>query len=155
MIYNMQCFIKLKLHDAVQLKQECIPVGCVPSAAVAVSPGGGGACPDQARPGPGTLPGPGTPWTRHPLPGTTSPGADPPAAGIPPTRHPLWEQTPPVARHAGIPPAMHAGIARPPRGQTHTCKNITFATWLWTVKIRLIKSVLTVSKTFSRSVPFT
>ena len=38
----------------------------------------------------------------------------------------------PAARHAGIPPARHAGIP-PPCGQTHTCKNITFATSLRTV----------------------
>ena len=30
----------------------------------------------------------------------------------------------PAARHAGIPPAMHAWIAHPPCGQTHTCKHI-------------------------------
>ena len=37
-----------------------------------------------------------------------------------------WNSTPwrLAARHAGIPPAMHAGIA-PSRGQTHTCKHIT------------------------------
>ena len=38
----------------------------------------------------------------------------------------------PTARHAGIPPAMYAGIALPPPhcGQTDTCKNITFTTLL-------------------------
>ena len=46
-------------------KQECIPVGCVPPAAVAV-PGGSP---------PGTPPGAGTPRSRHP------PGADPPGPG--------------------------------------------------------------------------
>ena len=45
--------------------------------------------------------------------------------GIPPAMHagiaPPWR---PAARHAGIPPAMHAGIA-PPCGQTHICKHFT------------------------------
>ena len=145
MIYNMQCFIKLKLHDAVQLKQECIPVGCVPSAAVAVSPGGSAQTkhPPQTR----HLP----PTRHHPL------GADPHWSG-----HPL-DQVP----HLGTDPrhckacwdttcnTCWDSTPRPPCGQTHTCKNITFATSLRTVKIRLIMSVLTVSKTFSRSVPFT
>ena len=38
----------------------------------------------------------------------------------------------PAARHAGIPPAMDVGIAPPPPpcGQTHTCKNITFANYV-------------------------
>ena len=40
------------------------------------------------------------PWTRHPREQTL------PGPGTPPWR--------PVARHAGIPPAMHAGIAHPP-----------------------------------------
>ena len=40
---------------------------------------------------------------------------------------PSWR---PAARHAGIPPAMHDGIAPPPCGQTHTCKNITFANYV-------------------------
>ena len=76
-------------------KQECIPVGCVPSAAVVVSPGG--VCLSAC-------------WDTNP------PGADPPR-----TRH-------------------------PPCGQTHTCKNITFATSLRTVirplnVIKLIYSV--------------
>ena len=58
-------------------------------------------------------------------------------AGIPPAMHagiahPPWR---PAARHAGIPPARHAGIPPPPCGQTHTCKNITFATSLRTVII--------------------
>ena len=74
-------------------------------------------------------PGPGIPWT--------SPPWRPVArhAGIAP---PLWR---PVARHAGIPPARHAGIP-PPCRQTHTCKNITFATSLRTViKTQLLNKV--------------
>ena len=41
-----------------------------------------------------------------------SPGADPPRHQPPPWR--------PAARHAGIPPAMHAGIAPPRCEQNHT-----------------------------------
>ena len=44
-------------------------------------------------------------------------------AGIPP---PPWR---PAARHAGILPAMHAGIAHTPVDR-HTCKNITFANYV-------------------------
>ena len=148
------------------MEQECIPVGCVPSAAVAVSPGGSasvhagipapllGAAPrtrhppgsrppwEQTHP-PGAAPWKQTPQTRYP------PGSRPPRPGTPPP----WR---PVARHAGILPAMHAGISPPletcckacwnttckarhaeipppPCGQTHSCKNITFATSLRTV----------------------
>ena len=100
------------------MKQECIPVGCVPSAAVAVcfqervsTPPGAGTPPEQAPP-----------RSRHP-PWSRPPGADPP-----------WR---PVARHAGIPPARHAGIPHPPPSHMdrHTCKNITFATSLRMVKL--------------------
>ena len=82
-----------------QTKQECIPVGCVPSAPVAISPGG--------RHPP--------PRSRHP-PGadTHTPRADTPGADTP------WEQTPPQEQ-------------TPSCGQTHACKNITFATLLRTV----------------------
>ena len=83
--------------------------------------------------------------TRHP-PGADPLGADPrsrpPLQADPPPRRPPWEQaplppaaryagiappaarhagiahTPAAARHAGIPPVMHAGIP-PPRGQNH------------------------------------
>ena len=95
-------------------EQECIPVGCVPFASVAICwPGGLLHTPQSSHP----------PGSRHPPPR-------------------------PAARHAGIPPAMHAGIPHPPGdllqgmlgyhlpcGQTHTCKNITFATSLRTVKM--------------------
>ena len=55
-------------------------------------------------------------------------------AGIPSAMHAGIAHPPrPAARHAGIPPARHAGIP-PPCGQIHTCKNITFATSLRTVK---------------------
>ena len=63
-------------------QQECIPVGCVPSAAVAVSLSGGGS----------------------------------------------------ASVHAGIPTPRDQA---PPRGQTDACENITFATSLRTVNMRL------------------
>ena len=67
------CFVLLLAFHKFTPKQECIPVGCVPPAAVAVS--GGGL--QQAPPGAGTPPGagrhpPGTrnpPGSRHPTPG--------------------------------------------------------------------------------------
>ena len=57
-----------------QFQQECIPVGCLPPAAVAV-PGGLHQAPplDQAPPGPGNPPG-----TRNTLGPGTPPGADSP-----------------------------------------------------------------------------
>ena len=61
--------------------------------------------------------------------GADPPGSRPPArhAGIPPAMQAgiatSWR---PAARHAGIPPAMHAGIAHPPVNRmTDKCKNIT------------------------------
>ena len=81
--------------------------------------------------------------TRRPYQKATPPsalGVDPPGADTPRSRHP-WEQTPtlgadtpqeqtpPAARHAGIPPAMHARIAHPPVNRiTDTSKNITLTT---------------------------
>ena len=73
--------------------QECIPVGCVLPAAVA---GGVSTRAPQEQ-------------TRRGL------------HQAPPQEHTPREQIPPwrpAARHAGIPPAMHAGIALP-RGQNH------------------------------------
>ena len=69
--------------------------------------------------------GAGTSWSRHACradpPGSRHP---PPAAGTSPWEqaapwemHHPQEQTPAAARHAGIPPAMHAGIASTPHGQ--------------------------------------
>ena len=132
--------------------QECIPVGYVPPSAVAVmgvsTPPGAGNPPSRLPPGAGTPPQEQKPhW-----PLGFGPGPDPPQlppwvwAWRPPRQiplnfplgcepgnlqdmlgyHPTWI---PAARHAGIPPAMHAGIA-PPCGQTHTCKNITFANFV-------------------------
>ena len=90
--------ILLKLHKFMR-KQECIPVGCVPPAAVAVEgvstrypPGSRHALgPDipqnQAPPlGPGT-----PPRTRHP------PGPDTPRDQAPPGTRPPWTRHPPGA----------------------------------------------------------
>ena len=89
-------------------RQECIPVGCVLPAAVAIwgalhqAPLGPGTPPPRTRP----------PRIRHPPSGTRHPpepgtplGPDPPG-----TRDPR-DQAPPGTRH-------------PPCGQTHTCKHI-------------------------------
>ena len=98
-------------------KQECIPVGCVPPAAVTVTRGGGWgrvgggglhtnthtpldqAPPDQAPPRPGT------PGSRPPGPGTTQ--QQTPLDQAPPDQAPQgpgtpWQQTLPWTRH---PPA--------------------------------------------------
>ena len=72
--YNLLHYIKL--HSS--FEQECIPVGCVPPAAVAI---GGGVS------------------TRHP-PRADPLGAEPPPGpGTPPWSRPLPEQTPPSSRH--------------------------------------------------------
>ena len=129
------------------LKQECVPVGCVPPPAVAVL---GGVCLSACWNTP-----PPQVWTWR-LPGC-GPG-DPPGVGLetprvlawrPPKvwawRSPqMWAWRTPLptgvgletphfwrpARHAGIPPASHAGIPPPPCGQTDTCKNITFTNFV-------------------------
>ena len=85
-------------------KQECILVGCVPPAAVAVCWGSAsvhagipppGVC-LETPPGQTQLPSPRV-WAWRPAR----------HAGIPPPpQRPAW--------HAGIPPAMHAGIPPPP-----------------------------------------
>ena len=92
--------------------QECIPVGCVPSAAVAVSPRGG-------------------------LPQCML-GYQPP----PRTRHPPQEQTPlgPGTPQNQAHPSP--GTRHPSCGQTHTCKNITFATSLRTITRILYRCLL-------------
>ena len=103
------------------IKQECIPVGCVPPAAVAIT---GGLHPPQSI----------TPWSRHPQADTPeqrpplarSPSTSPLAVGLdhiplnfppgfgpgdPPQSDPpklppwVWAWKP--ARHAGIPPPGH------------------------------------------------
>ena len=91
----------------VQIKQECIPVGCVLPAAVAVQ---GGL--HQVPPRPSTpqdqTPSP----TRNPPPGTRLPQNQ----ASPKTRSP-WDQTPPPTRHP-------SGTRHPPVDR-HTCKHIT------------------------------
>ena len=84
-------------------EQECIPVGCVPPAAVAVT-GGVSTSPPRSRHPPAPDP--------PPL-GTGTPLGTRPPPREPGTRPPL-EQAPPAARHARIPLAMHAGILLPP-----------------------------------------
>ena len=94
-------------------KQECIPVGCVPPAAVAV--GEGSVCLSACKV-----------WVWRP----------PPGVGLE-TCKACWDTTPPppqrpAARHAEIPPPMHAGIlpSSPPDRMTDTCKNIPFANFV-------------------------
>ena len=87
----------------------------------------------QQYPSAGGFP-PHTPGSRH-LPRSRQPPH--PRSRHPPGAGPPWR---PAARHAGIPPARHAGIPPPPpRGQTHACKNITFATSLRTVNITCLR----------------
>ena len=104
-------FIKETFSNLTSLyKQECIPVGCVPPAAVAIRGSPPGTPLDQTPLGPGIPPGADhPPRSRHP-----------PDQAIP--RHPL-DQAPNCTRH---PPGP--GTPRdqaPPCGQTHACKHIT------------------------------
>ena len=83
-------------------------------------------------------PGRGTPQEQAPL--ARSPSTSPLAVGLDqiPLNFPLgcgpgnlqgmleYHPPRPAARHAGIPSARHAGY-HSPRGQTDTCKNLTFA----------------------------
>ena len=104
-------------------QQERIPVGWVPSAAVAVSPGWVclSACTDTNPPWDQALPRSRSPHgTRHtPRPDTH-----------PRDRHPPDQATP----LGQAPPGPVKTPPRPPRGQTHACENITFASSLRTVK---------------------
>ena len=88
--------------------QECIPVGCVPPAAVAVG-GGLPQCMLGYTPlvvGLETSPG----WGLE-TPSGQTPKLPPWVWAWKPARH--AGIPPPAARHAGIPPAMHAGIQPP------------------------------------------
>ena len=118
--------------------QECIPVGCVPSAAVAVSPGGGRSAWTKC------MLGYQPPWSRHPpRPGSLGARSRPPLletfckAYWDTTCNACWDSTPPprdlLQGMLGYHLQGMLGYHPPPRGQTHTCKNITFATSLWTV----------------------
>ena len=73
-------------------------------------------------------PGPGTPQSRPPPradPLETDPLPDQAPPPPPIARHAWIGHTPPAARHAVIPPAMHAGIAPPVNKMTNRSKNIT------------------------------
>ena len=120
------------LHkDILTLKQDCIPVGCVPPTAVAIRgvstghPLGAGTPPDQAPPLDQAPPGPGIP-----RPGT-------PGAGTPPTRHPL-DQVPPQTRHhpgAGTPQTKH-----PPPVDRHMPVNVLFCPKLRLRAVNIIQA---------------
>ena len=98
------------------VKQECIPVGCVPSAAIAVSP----------RAGVCLVPRGSVPWERCVcsggclVPGGLIPGGCLVLGGY------VWLFGP----GGGIPACTEADA---PCGQTHACENKTFATSLRTV----------------------
>ena len=96
-------------------KQECIPVGCVPSAAVAACLGGGSA---SMHAGIHPPPGPGPP---PPGPGPGDSPARPP--NLPPG---MDLETPPPDPQS--PPGYGPGDPHPMNRMTDTCKNITFAT---------------------------
>ena len=87
---TMLCTERLISCSSLQtfIQQECIPVGCVPSATVAVCFQGGPHTPllEQAPPLEQTPPRAGTPWSRHP------PGADPPRSR-PPCCKACWDTT--------------------------------------------------------------
>ena len=123
-------------------RQECIPVGCVSSAAVTVSRGRG-------VPGLGGAPGPGgyLVWGMHLVlgvhlvpavylapGGVHGPGEVSALGGylVPGVSAPggcTWSR-------GGVPALGEVYLVRyPPRGQTDACKNITFATSLRTVKM--------------------
>ena len=77
-------------------KQECIPVGCVPPAAVAVRGGLNQAPPQTRHPKPGTHLEQAPPGTRPPPGPGTPPDQAPPRTRHPQTRHP------PVDRHTPV-----------------------------------------------------
>ena len=123
-------------------EQECIPVGCVPPTAVAISWGGLPQCMlGYTTLGVGLANPPPQVWAWRPS--ECGPGKTPQVwAWRPPMARPLklslgcgpgnlqgmlgyTPQRP--ARHAGIPHARHAGIPPLPVNRiTDTCKNITF-----------------------------
>ena len=115
-------------------RQECIPVGCVLSATVAVASGGPPQCmlsyqfpPDQSAPPPEQTPPEQTPH------GSRHPRSRHPRNRHPQSRHPP-EQSPPGSRH---PPGSRPppGPGTPRRGQTDACENIAFTPSLRTVKL--------------------
>ena len=124
------------------MKQECIPVGCVPPATVAICWGVSASV--HAKCGPGDPqawawrppwvwagdPTPGQtpqlpPWVWAWRPPWTDPSSSPMGVGLE-TCKACWYTTPwRPARHAGILPARHAGIPPPANRITDMCKNIT------------------------------
>ena len=117
------------------IKQECIPVGCVLSATVAVCRGG--LLPGAVCLLPGGVPPPRGGLCLLPEGGAYSQGGVPALGGgclLP--------------RGGGIPACTEAD---PPCGQTHRCKNITFATSLRTV---IIKGNLILKKVIEKIVQF-
>ena len=137
----MECF--LVIGSNFKSKQECIPVGCIPSAAVVISLGGSA---------PGGLSAPGGVcllWGVSVLGVCVCSGGVSAPEGwcllcgvgvcvcsrgclLPGGRVSAWG----VSAPEGVwYPSMHSGRPRPPPpcGQTHAYKNITFATSLQTV----------------------
>ena len=130
-------------------KQECIPVGCVPPAAVTVSPATHyNPLPPPSRKPPAThAPCHATPRhtcppaTHAPLPYMPPPPCTSPTTYAPPATHAPLQHMPP-ATHIPLPhtypchtcpPAMHAPATHiplsctpPPDRMTDVCKNITF-----------------------------
>ena len=95
-------------------RQDCIPVGCVPSVTVAVCFGGGGSPHTPLEQAPPHHPPVADPlWRRHPL-----------EQAPPGTRHPPRPSTP---LGPGNPPEQTPlpGPCTPPCGQRHACKHIT------------------------------
>ena len=123
-------------------KQECIPVGCVPSSAVAVSRGGGGVvCSREGclLRGGCLLPG------GCLLLGVSAPGGSAPRGVSAPGGACLLPGG--ICTQGVSAPGGGCGISActgedtPPCGQTDACKNITFATSLRTVNIRWLPKV--------------
>ena len=119
---------EINLSSNYKFKQECIPVGCVLPASVAIM---GGLHThrhtplEQVPPWSRHPPGAGTPWVwawRPPRCGPGDPWPDPSTSPLGvglETCKTCWDTPPkPATRHAGIPPAMHVGIP-PPCEQNH------------------------------------
>ena len=99
--------LSVQLKLTVWQLQECIPVGCVPPTAVAVSWGHGGVCLSACWDTP--IPLPPWMWAWRPPP-RCGPGDLPSQT----PQAPPWAWAWKPARHAEIPPARHAEIPPPP-----------------------------------------
>ena len=135
-IYNFTLMINR--HITAHLKQECIPVGCVPSATVAVCSGGGGCLVPVVVPGPGGCllrgvadPGEGVcSWGGvHGPGGCLLPGG-------------AWSFGGGSALGGGIPACTEADTPPPVNRMTERCKNRTVATSLRTVTISICGPVI-------------